>query len=191
MHTPPEHFNELPASAETDTAGLHKRFHHLFKAFYNPLCKYAFSLIKDRSACEDIVQETFALIWEKRRGIILLNNIRYYLYTSVRNNCLTYLGKEQRLPIAPLFDYETEDTEPEDDRFASRETESKDYKVLLEKGIEQLPPKCKEVFLLSRMGKFSSQEIADKLGVSVKTVSNQLWRAMKILRAYAKNIHFW
>lgn len=185
MHTPPEHLNHLSASSD-----LHKRFHRLFEELYDQLCKYAFSLVKDHSACEDIVQETFARIWEKRKDLILLPNIRYYLYTSVRNNCLTHLGNEQRMPIAPLSGYEAEEPEPEEkDRTDSPYAESKEYKVLLEKGIEQLPQKCKEIFLLSRMGKFSSQEIADNLGVSVKTVSNHLWKAMKILRAYAKNMH--
>jgi len=65
--------------------------------------------------------------------------------------------------------------------------ETQNYQALLGLGIEQLPPKCKEVFLLSRMGELSNQQVADSLGISVKTVNNQLWKALKMLRAFVRN----
>ena len=65
------------------------------------------------------------------------------------------------------------------------------YRELLKKGIEQLPEKCKEVFLLSRTGHLSNQEIADQLGISVKTVNNQTWKAMKLLKAFVRKAKSW
>jgi RNA polymerase sigma-70 factor (ECF subfamily) len=176
-----------------DVDDLYKQFRHTFEQFYNPLCKYAFSLIKEREACEDIVQEVFARIWERRKDLLGAESIRYYLFTAVRNNCFTYLKEAQRLPILYLPDNEIEEAELAawDNIPGSYGQETVDYKALLGKGINQLPPKCKEVFLLSRMGQLSCTEIASQLGLSVKTVNNQLWKAMKLLRAFAKHIPVW
>lgn len=158
----------------------------VFEQFYNPLCKYASGFIKEREVCEDIVQDVFVKIWEKRRDILAVDGIKFYLFTAVRNNCLTHIHREQRQPVYSLAEMDMEDAWPADS--AERDsTEPVNYKALLGKGIDQLPPKCKEVFLLSRLGDFSNQEVADSLGVSIKTVNNQLWKALKFLRNFVKS----
>ncbi len=167
------------------TGDDYKQFQQVFEQYYNPLCKYAFSFIKERDICEDIVQDVFARIWETRRDLVVADGIKFYLFKAVRNNCLTYLRREQRLPVSSLS--EMEDTWP----VAGTETDYGDginYKALLGKGIDQLPPKCKEVFLLSHLGDLSNQQVADNLGISIKTVNNQLWKALKFLKNFAKNI---
>lgn len=171
-----------------DTDDLYREFRFVFDQLYNPLCGYAFRLVKDRDACEDIVQDVFVRIWEKRKDLIVSENIRFYLFTSVRNNCLTHLGRGQRLPVYSLSyrDMEEEGTGDWNAAVEKAAGESTDYRALLEKGIELLPPKCKEVFLLNRMGQLSNREIGETFGISVKTVENQLWKAMKMLRAFAK-----
>ncbi len=172
-----------------DVKELYRQFQLVFEKFYDPLCKYAFSLVKEREVCEDVVQEVFARIWENRKDLIASESIRFYLFTAVRNNCLTHLSREQRMPV-----YSLSDMDPEDEAALPAEpagSEPVNYRALLEKGIEQLPPKCKEVFMLSRMGDLSNQEIADSLGISIKTVNNQLWKAVKLLKAFAKGVHFW
>lgn len=167
---------------------LYKQFQSVFEQYYGPLCKYALSFVKERDASEDIVQEVFARIWETRQDLVSSDVIRFYLFTSVRNNCLTYLRQEQRLPTYSLSELEIEDV---DDIVIKAEEhipgEATNYRTLLRKGIETLPPKCKEVFLLCRLGDLNNQEVANSLGISVKTVSNQLWKAIKILKAFAKN----
>jgi RNA polymerase sigma-70 factor (family 1) len=167
---------------------LYKRFHLDFEKLYTPLCQYAFRLVKETEACEDIVQDVFARIWEKRKDLIGSENIRYYLFTAVRNNCLTYLDHGQRMPVYSLSYLDIADDESEEltAKAGAPDQEPLNYKALLDKGIELLPPKCKEVFLLNRMGQLSNREIAFALRISVKTVENQLWKAMKMLRAFAK-----
>jgi RNA polymerase sigma-70 factor (family 1) len=169
------------------TDDLYKQFQRVFEQHYNALCKYAFSFIKEKDVCEDIVQDVFARIWETRRDIVAADGVKFYLFTAVRNNCLTYLRREQRLPVYSLTEMDMEDTWP----VAGTEPhhgDSVNYKALLSQGIDQLPPKCREVFLLSHLGDLSNQQVADSLGISIKTVNNQLWKALKFLKNFAKNI---
>ncbi|MBS0028204.1 RNA polymerase sigma-70 factor [Chitinophaga sp. 22321] len=167
--------------------GLYEQFRLVFEKYYNPLCKYAQNFVKEQSICEDIVQEVFIRIWETRKDLIHSGNIRFYLFIAVRNNCLTHLSREQKRAICSLADMDLE----VEDAFADLGTPAGDtvnYLNLLGQGIERLPPKCKEVFLLSRMGELSNRQVADSLGISVKTVNNQLWKALKLLRAFATNV---
>lgn len=164
----------------------YEQFRLTFEKFYDPLCRYASSYVKKESMCEDIVQEVFARIWERHRDMIPSDKIRFYLFTAVRNNCLTYLTREKKRGVVSFSDLDFED----DDIIADTGTlsgEIVNYQALLGKGIALLPAKCKTVFLLSRMGGLSSREVADHLGISVKTVNNQLWKALKLLKAFARN----
>lgn len=171
---------------------LYIQFRQQFNEFYKPLCKYAFTLVADDDTAEDIVQEVFVRIWEKYQDAITSPAIRAYLYRAVRNSCFTWLGQQKRTPVKSLSDEDTEEAtitwtvEEEPD-----EQDLPNYRELLRKGIEQLPEKCREVFLLSRAGDLSNQEIADHLGISVKTVNNQTWKAMKLLKAFVKKAQLW
>ncbi|MBN9299178.1 MAG: RNA polymerase sigma-70 factor [Filimonas sp.] len=162
-----------------------------FEKYYTPLCKYALGYLKDKDLSEDIVQDVFVTIWEKRKDLITSVSIKYYLFAAVRNNCLTHLSKKNKLPVEPLMDCNI----PDEDGWLTHETANAgnpvNYSGLLEDGINQLPIKCKEVFLLNRLGNMTNQQIADTLNISVKTVNNQLWKAMKMLRAFAKSAKNW
>lgn len=166
----------------TDT--LYQDFEKVFNQHYNTLCNYAFSFLKDLQSSEDVVQEVFIRIWEKRQDLITSETIRFYLFSAVRNNCLTYLQKEKRMVIVELNDGNIVGSPdgPEPDNHPG-----KDYKKHLEIAMQQLPPKCREVFVLSRISKLSYREIADTLGLSIKTVENQMGKALKILRLYLKD----
>lgn len=162
----------------------YQEFRSVFEQYYNPLCNYAYSFLKDSDSSEDIVQEVFIKIWENRKDLIASNSIRFYLYTAVRNNCFTYLEKNKRTKIIPITDQDvSEDSSPLDGESGT------DYNALLKQAIDQLPPKCREVFLLNRISKQSYQEVADQLNISVKTVENQIGKALRILRAFAKAYH--
>lgn len=158
-------------------------FKEEFHQYYEPLCQYAFTFMKEPHLCEDIVQEIFLHIWEKRQDLIGTDNLRFYLYTAVRNNCLTNLQKNRKLAVTPLTGVEIADEQP--DRFKVQRSET-DFQQLLAAGLERLPPKCREVFVLSRMSKLTYQQIADTLGISIKTVENQMGKALKILRNYIR-----
>jgi RNA polymerase sigma-70 factor (ECF subfamily) len=171
-----------------DRNDLYAQFRQLFLQFYDPLCKYVFGLVADKDASEDIVQDTFARIWEKHQETITSPNIRAYLYKSVRNNSFTYLGKKNNVQVYSLSDW---DVEEEADTEEPENHEIANYRELLKKGIDSLPQKCREVFLLSRSGNLSNQEIADNLGISINTVNNQTWKAMKMLKEFVKKARLW
>ncbi|NML21502.1 RNA polymerase sigma-70 factor [Pseudoflavitalea sp. G-6-1-2] len=165
------------------TSPLYHQFQQEFSRFYEPLCQYAYTLVKEMNVCEDIVQDIFMHVWEKKQSLVGNEGIRYYLYTAVRNNCLTWLQRNKKQMVTALTGQETIATEQV---HLSPEKAETDFMALLKSALDKLPPKCREVFVLSRMGKLTYQEIADSQGISVKTVENQMGKALKILRLFIK-----
>jgi RNA polymerase sigma-70 factor (ECF subfamily) len=162
----------------------YRQFQVVFRTYYNLLCNYASTFTRDADASEDLVQDLFVKIWEQRRGLLKEASIRYYLFTAVRNNCITWLRREKLSATVQWTDNETiADTICFLEEPAGEEM---DEKLLLKQAIARLPPKCREVFLLSRVGKLSYKEIATNLDISTKTVENQLGKALKMLRAFLK-----
>jgi RNA polymerase sigma-70 factor (family 1) len=159
------------------------QFKLVFEEYYVALGNFAYTFTRDKTASEDIVQEIFLRIWEKRPDLIGSSSIRFYLFTAVRNNCLTYLEQSKKiLPIDAAGLENRADIYPVD----KPEDPPVDRIAIIQQAISLLPPKCREVFLLSRMGSLSYKEIAKSLGISVKTVDNQMGKALKTLRSVLK-----
>jgi len=164
----------------------YRQFQIVFDKYYNPLCNYALTFTKNADSSEDIVQELFVKIWEDRRDLLNDETIRYYLFTATRNNCITWLRGRKN---AVILEWNEQDHESVTDpgafsgyRDCDRETDP----ALLKEAIDRLPPKCREVFLLSRFSKMSYKDIAASLGISTKTVENQLSKALRMLRSFLK-----
>ena len=164
---------------------LYDQFQEAFYLYYDPLCQYAYNLVKEKHACEDIVQEIFLRIWEKKQELIGTVELRFYLYTAVRNNSLTHIEKSRKLMITELSGEEQATAPPEPDRHQQHPV--RDYNSLLEDALAQLPVKCREVFVLSRISKLTYQQIADTLDISIKTVENQMSKALRILRGFIRD----
>ncbi|HEY8898279.1 MAG TPA: RNA polymerase sigma-70 factor [Niastella sp.] len=162
---------------------LYRLFQEIFYKHYEPLCKYAFTIVKEPHSCEDIVQETFLRIWEKKQNLIGSEELTWYMYTAIRNNCLSFLEKKQKTVLGDFNGQEMIDMPGERPSPAAKET---DYDTLLKEALTNLPPKCREVFVLSRVSNLTYKQIGDSLGISIKTVENQMGKALKILRAYIK-----
>ena len=162
---------------------LYQSFQQDFYQHYQPLCQYAFTLVKEEEACEDIVQEIFLRVWEKKQDLVGTEALRYYLYTATRNNCLTYLEKSKKSVVIRLSGHEAAEA-PAPVREAERP--AADFDTLLNEALDLLPPKCREVFVLSRVNKFTYQQIAETLNISIKTVENQMGKALKILRGFIR-----
>jgi RNA polymerase sigma-70 factor (ECF subfamily) len=160
---------------------LYRQFKTVFHTYYNSLCNYAFTFVKNEDASEDIVQEVFMKIWEGRRDLLMEDSVRYYLFTAVRNNSITWLRQKKNSAIT-AWDGEEIFNEPAPER----NREEPDQRLMLQSAIGRLPPKCREVFLLSRLSGLTYKEIAASLGISVKTVENQLGKALKIIRVFLK-----
>ena len=167
-----------------DQPSLYDQFHQAFDEYYEPLCKYAFTLVKEEHACEDIVQEIFLHVWEKRKDLIGTSKLQYYLFTAARNNCLTYLEKARKSITTTL----TGDEGVKDIFTEEKEGTSKpDFRVMIKEALDRLPPRCREVFVLSRISKLTYQQIADTLNISVKTVENQMIKALRLMREFVKD----
>ena len=137
--------------------------------------------MQDEQAAEDVVQETFIRIWDGKRDLITSPDIRFYLVSAVRNNCISALRKLKSSAVH----YVADAPEPEPEPFFTRrqqEEEAGDRKRKMAAALDLLPPKCKEVFLLVKMHGMSYKQVSDSLGISVKTVENQMGKALRVLR---------
>lgn len=157
------------------------QFEQFFKSHYRALNAYAMSLTKDPIHAEDIVQSVFLKVWEKRDNIQIVSDSFFYLKKSVKNEYLNHIEhiRVRKTYTAHVLFHADQCTEDVDS------IESMQYSELetaLENAIEALPNECKKVFKLSRFEELKYREIADRLGISIKTVENQMGKALKNLR---------
>jgi len=157
-------------------AGDAQALEHLFKAHYRPLCGFALGYLKDADQAEDIVQELFVRLWQDREGLSITTSVKSYLFTAVRNRCLNALAVKKRM--RPL-DEEVHDAPMGEDR---EEDELTERAARVQAVIEALPTERRKIFRMSRNEGMKYHEIAERLGLSVKTVENQMGKALKTLR---------
>lgn len=134
--------------------------------------------MKTEEDADEIVNDTFMIIWEKRNELKLDASLKPFLYTIVRNKSLNLL-KKKKLDLAEF----TEDFEPISEYPSAIEViEAKQTEELVSTLMNQLPPKCKQIFVLSRKEFLSNKEIAAILDISEKTVENQITIAIRFIR---------
>lgn len=163
--------------------GDERVFESLFRNHYQPLCRYATTLINDPDEAEEIVQQVFIQIWERREALEINLSIQAYLYKAVRNSSLNKIkhGKVRRL-YAEEVTALTSQSEP-----ASEMTFQNELQKQIHSAIESLPEQCRIIFKLSRFEELKYAEIAEHLSISVKTVENQMGKALKIMREQLKD----
>jgi RNA polymerase sigma-70 factor (ECF subfamily) len=166
-------------------------FDNLFRDYYKSLRAYAFRYVGDLFAAEDIVQDVFFQLWEKRNQLHKINSIRSYLFTSVFNSATNY-SKHKK--IKDLYQNHSKSSFSEIDAYYHQQISDVTESILaleLEQRITEVinnfPEQCKNVFFLSREKGLKNQEIADKLGVSIKAVEKQITKALMILREKLKD----
>lgn len=155
-----------------------REFDLKFRNLYLPLGMYALRIVDDADVAEDLVEEAFTKAWQGVREGREIENFKSYMYRSVRNECISYLRSVREkvsLEEIPEADEENEDTSVRDAR--------------IWRAIEDLPARCREVFLLSKRDGLSNDEIAEELGLSVKTVKNQMTKAFSRLREALSSGH--
>lgn len=158
-------------------SGDEEAFKFIFKTLYDDLVRYVFSLCNDRDQAEDIVQGTFVKIWEQRKSLAINTSVKNYLFRTCHNKFINSLRKYKNtisLSDAMYLEDFLEDG-------TSKNKTSKDFEVL-QKAIDSLPPKCKEVFMLHKFHGLKYREIAEELNISVKTVENQMAKAYQKLK---------
>lgn len=164
--------------------GNESAFEMLFRTFYQPLCRYAYSFLNDRDESEEVVQAAFINIWDKRAQIEIETSMKSYLYRMVRNSCLNVIKhekiKQQHVAHEMAFGEPTHEGPTQ--AVVANELEEKIFEAM-----KALPEQCRVVFQLSRFEELKYSEIADQLGISVKTVENQMGKALKIMREQLKD----
>ena len=154
-------------------------FEKVFKEHFKNLHAYAGSILKDDASAEEIVQQVFLKLWEKKEQIGDLQSVPAYLYRSVHNECLNFL-KHIKVKAAHQAHtlHASKDLDNPTDQATLKELQSR-----IDAAVNALPEQCRTIFQLSRYEELKYREIADKLGLSVKTVENQMGKALKTLRA--------
>ncbi|RAJ88062.1 RNA polymerase sigma-70 factor (ECF subfamily) [Chitinophaga dinghuensis] len=154
-------------------------FDMLYSRHWSGMYQAAFYLLRDQNACMDIVQDIFAWLWEKRDQLEI-QAVPSYLRAAVRFKVANYIrsGKIREGFYTELAGI-TMPSIPGPQDFL----ELNDLKIVIQEVINSLPPKCREIFLLSRDGQLTNQQIADLLQISVKTVEAQKTIALKRIRS--------
>ena len=153
----------------------------LYATYKNRLIYFAMRFLKSREYAEDVFQDAFTVVWQSRRFINSDASFSSYLYTIMRNRILNQLrnaANEEKLKesiLSQALDY-TEDTK--------REVMLNDLKSLISHALQQLTPRQREIFEMSREAQLSHKEIADKLGISVNTVQEHISTSLKLIRTY-------
>lgn len=154
-------------------------FEALFRFYYQRLCNYANTLLKDADESEEAVQQFFARLWEKRESFDVKLSVKSYLYKSVHNACLNKI-KQNQMKQAHL-EHESK-LEPVSKSSTEQALVIKELEKQIALAIESLPEQCRLIFKLSRFEELKYAEIAGQLNLSVKTVENQMGKALRVMR---------
>lgn len=166
-------------------------FGSFYRNHYGRLIAYCQLFVKDKMLAEDLVQETFIHFWEKRASIDSERNMESLLFISLRNRCFNYL-RDQNTASIKLSEY-VENTQTlqyiSQIDYLNDEGVSLEDKLMqeLDAAIELLPIRCRDVFRLAKLEGFKNREVAEKLGVSVKTVERQLNIAKQKIEGHMKS----
>lgn len=172
-----------------------KEIESVFLQYYRPLCLYAIHYLHDVDEAEDVVQDCFVRLLEKGKQaaleagaadtLLFPDNVKGFLYTSVRNASIDRLRRKDasaQTIISPSdLSGMISDEQAVDSSF--REAE-------LWTAIEQLPDRCREIFLMSKRDGMTYREIAEELGLSEKTVEHQISKALKMLRGKKEDFFY-
>lgn len=157
-------------------------FEQIFREYYPQLCNYARRYIPDKSTAEEVVQDFFCKLWERRGELTITTSFNNYLYKSVTNYCFNHFRKVET--DRKFIDFNSENLPEQDGNIhadSNDELQERIGRALLE-----LPEKRREIFELSRFEGLKYHEIAEKLDISIKTVETQMTRSLEFMRKYLK-----
>lgn len=175
MNYSAENEKNMIASIKTGDEMAYKA---VYLYFYERLCIYVLNFTTARTIAEDIVQEVLLKLWTKRESLRSDGSLSGYLYLLARNQYIDFYRKKRHFNEkleALRFESLAELVEVNEDQF------EKQLKKV-ENAIEELPPRCKEIFMMSKLHDMRYREIAEKLDISTKTVENQIGKALSSIR---------
>ena len=158
-------------------------FELLFRHYYPGLVVYASKFLQDRTEAEEIVQDFFCRLWEKRRNIKMSSSLKSYFFQSVKNRSLNLLRniKISQPVISELIQKANKELIFDSDLYIASELQS-----VIEQAVNKLPDKCREVFLMSRFKNMKNDEIAIEMNISKRTVETHISNAIKVLKVELK-----
>jgi RNA polymerase sigma-70 factor (ECF subfamily) len=157
-------------------------FEGLFNTYYEALTNYAYTFMNNSDEAEDIVQQVYINLWENRMKLEIHTSARSFLYKAVHNSCLNRI---KHLKIKSSHHQELAY-----ERLNDSSHTAQDHKELMNRlhlALDSLPEQCRIIFEMSRFEQLKYQEIANQLNLSIKTVENQMGKALKIMRAELKD----
>jgi RNA polymerase sigma-70 factor (ECF subfamily) len=170
--------------SDTELTGLLQQqdrvaFEEIYRRYWHPLYLHAYRLLDDEDEVQDIIQELFITFWSKPPAAVIHTSLKSYLYTASRNKVLNHIRKNR---ISHDFISLLGRQMTEKDLKTVQDLELKELTALIDNAINELPPRMKEVFELSRKEFLTHKEIAEHLGTSEKTIKKQITDSLKVLR---------
>lgn len=159
--------------------GNERAFEKIFREYFRRLHAYAYTFTKDDEQAGEIVQQVFCRIWEKRSQLKPDGSLKAYLYRAVHNASINHLKRQKKRSIFTVHHSSIGDQPTAE---ASEKVMIAELNVHIQRALKDLPPQCRLIFQLSRFENLKYRQIADQLDISVKTVENQMGKALKILR---------
>lgn len=161
------------------SSGDEKAFAGLYDRYWEPLFGYVMRVLQDKDDSMDVVQDTFVTVWQQRTTLGNVQSFKAYIYSIARYKALRYIRMNirKRDYLSSLLNFLQAHEESPEDQLITGELQS-----IINAEVENLPPKMREVFLLSREQHLSYREIAAKLNISDKTVKKQISNSLKLIR---------
>ncbi len=150
----------------------------LFHRFYAYLCRSAYRVLGEEAVAEDLVQEVFYELWKRRKELHITTSLKAYLRRATVNKTLNYIRDQRKV----YFEQEDKISLPALRPSAVQRLEAAELQQLIDQSIDSLPERCRIIFILSRFEDMTYKEIASELGISEKTVENQISKALRLLR---------
>lgn len=150
----------------------------LYSSYYRYICTVVYNMVGDGSIAEDIAQEVFVEVWKRRESLDVNTSLKGYLRRVAVNKTLNHIRSKK-------MDFEQEDAIlqlPTKEDSSQKILEAEDLQNAINKAVESLPEKCRIIFSLSKFEEKSYREISEQLEISIKTVENQMSKALKIVR---------
>lgn len=157
---------------------------NIFRRYYRPLCLYALHYLHVAEDAEDVVQDCLTEFLERSENIHLVSDAKSYLYMMVRNRCFLVLKKEN------IIDRSRSISEFEETLYDTEYIEQSFIEARMWTAIDSLSDRCREAFLLCKRDGLRYEEVADRLGISVNTVKNQISKAIKTIKGKCRKIYF-
>lgn len=176
---------------DTELTGLLQQqdrgaFEEIYRRYWHPLYLHAYRLLDDEDEAQDIIQELFIAFWNKPIANTIHTSLKSYLYTTVRNRVLNHIRKNR---ISHGFIQLLGQQMTEKDFKTVEDLDLRELTTLIDNAIDELPPRMKQVFELSRKAFLTHKEIAERLGTSEETVKKQVTNSLKILRVKLNDHH--